>query len=106
MDPKEFKAFVISNAKRYIFEGQDLSKNQKDDSKKEKAIVSESVSPEKIKLLAEEMKKINKKIDLRNPLISPELFDIISKEKTIGTDEKSNRWKNLYNYEIPQDDSR
>jgi len=68
--------------------------------------IDEGFSPEKIKLLAEEMKKINKKIDLRNPLINPELFDIISEEKTIVNEEKSERWKNLYNYEIPQDDLR
>ena len=72
----------------------------------ETATIDEGFSPEKIKLLAEEMKKINKKIDLRNPLINPELFDIISEEKTIINEEKSERWKNLYNYEIPQDDLR
>jgi hypothetical protein len=57
--------------------------------------------------LAEEMKKINKKIDLRNPLINPELFEIISEEKTVVKEEKqTDRWKNLYNYEIPKDESR
>jgi hypothetical protein len=77
------------------------------------SVAAESVSPDKIKLLAEEMKKINKKIDLRNPLISPELFDIISEEKTVPKEEKPilkeeklERWKNLYNYEIPKDDLR
>ena len=50
--------------------------------------------------------KINKKIDLRNPLISPELFDIISEEKTPLNEGQSSRWKNLYSYDIPKDDLR
>ena len=68
--------------------------------------INESFSPDKIKTLVEEMKKINKKIDLRNPLISPEFFGIISEEKTVIKEEKSERWKNLYNYEIPKDELR
>jgi len=60
-------------------------------------------TPDKIKVLAEEMKKINKKIDLRNPLINPELFNIISENVT---EESQERWKNLYNYEIPKDELR
>jgi len=72
----------------------------------EESINEEVLSPDKIKFLAEEMKKINKKIDLRNPLINPELFDIISEEKKVVTEEQTDRWKNLYNYEIPKDDSR
>jgi hypothetical protein len=73
----------------------------------EDAVIKEGIlSPDKIKILAEEMKKINKKIDLRNPLISPELFDIIAEDKKIVDEDQSNRWKNLYNYEIPKDESR
>jgi len=72
----------------------------------EKSINEEFLSPDKIKFLAEEMKKINKKIDLRNPLINPELFDVISEEKKVVTEGQTGRWKNLYNYEIPKDDSR
>lgn len=75
----------------------------------EKDTVKESeeitFTPDKIKMLAEEMKKINKKIDLRNPLINPELFNIIS-ENEIVVKEDQERWKNLYNYEIPKDESR
>lgn len=62
-------------------------------------------TPDKIKMLAEEMKKINKKIDLRNPLINPELFNIISENNSIVKEDQK-RWKNLYNYEIPKDESR
>ncbi len=67
---------------------------------------TESCSPDKIKSLVEEMKKINKKIDLRNPLINPEFFDIISEETIVVKEDVSDRWKNLYNYEIPEDESR
>ncbi len=63
-------------------------------------------SPEKIKTLAEEMKKINKKIDMRNPLINPELFDIISEETILKESEQTKRWKNLYSYKIPDDNNR
>jgi len=51
------------------------------------------------------MKKINKKIDLRNPLINPEFFDLI-KEDASKEEPNKNRWQNLYNYEIPKDDLR
>jgi len=67
----------------------------------EKASINESISFEKIKFLTEEMKKINKKIDLRNPLINPDFFEILSERE-----EKTERWKNLYNYEIPDDSQR
>jgi len=77
----------------------------------ESSTTNESFSIGQIKMLAEEMKKINKKIDLRNPLINPELFDIISENKTIETvdikeDDNKNKWKNLYEYKIPTDDNR
>jgi len=68
--------------------------------------IGESLSPEKIKVLAEEMKKVNKKIDLRNPLFNPELFDIISETKTEEKDEQKERWQNLYEYKIPEDNNR
>lgn len=153
MDLNEFRDFVIKNAQKYIFEGDEMQLDEKGNPKtspkilkpakpvkaktppKEKKpafqkndvnkalpeapptpkspVVAESFSPEKIKLLAEEMKKINKKIDLRNPLINPELFDIISEEKITNKEEKqvvkeesSKRWKDLYNYEIPKDELR
>lgn len=71
--------------------------------------------PNQIKLLAEEMKKINKKIDFRNPLINPGGEDILKNiiEKEEKTDEKTlvqestkNRWKQLLDYNIPTDDRR
>jgi len=74
------------------------------------SVNEEVCSPDKIKILAEEMKKINKKIDLRNPLISPELFDIVAEDRKPTEDvikeDSTERWKNLYNYEIPDDNLR
>ena len=61
---------------------------------------------EEIKMLAEEMKKINKKIDLRNPLIDPLFFDKVKNSKTLVTEEQKAKWGKLYNYEIPKDEER
>jgi hypothetical protein len=83
-----------------------LPKLKKPLSVTEDELVKESVcSPEKIKILAEEMKKINKKIDLRNPLISPDLFSLMSEENHLQ-EETKNRWKNLYDYQVPEDEQR
>lgn len=80
---------------------------------KEPMKVDESIAidPEKIKTLAEEMKKINKKIDLRNPLINPEFFEkVIAEttefEKPLVKEDQKKRWQNLFDYKIPQDDQR
>lgn len=134
MNLNEFKLFVIKTAKEYISENKELDeeailkqpkapkapklskpsftkkgvnevpKEPKAPKLPTTATISESYSPEKIKVLAEEMKKINKKIDLRNPLINPDFFDILSEgdDKEIQND----RWKNIYNYEIPKDNLR
>ncbi|MFA5068343.1 MAG: hypothetical protein WC466_09990 [Candidatus Izemoplasmatales bacterium] len=137
MNSKEFKQFVLENAKKIIFENNDLDEVNKilkqpkspkspkqpkskkqpkspkspkspkivktktvanEESLMEKNINENFCSPEKIKTLVEEMKKVNKKIDLRNPLISPELFEIISKE-TDFIETKNKRWENLCEYE-------
>ena len=70
----------------------------------------EIVIPGKIKLLAEEMKKINKKIDLRNPLIDAEGKSIVEgvKEKAdeLVTEAVKTRWQNLFGYSIPGDEKR
>jgi len=71
----------------------------------ESSLLAEEVSVDKIKVLVEEMKKINKKIDLRNPLMNPDLFNIIF-ETEITNVKNSKRWKDLYNYDIPKDDLR
>lgn len=114
MDKKEFKEFVIKSAKKHLSEGTELqNSNVVNEVKVEDNI---SIDPKQIKILAEEMKKVNKKMDLRNPLINPELFDIISEEKTVikeSQEEKTiikenqkDRWQNLYSYKIPEDNNR
>lgn len=109
MDKKEFREFVIKSAKKYIFEGE---QKQKPEENIQPSCPCGNFKPDQIKTLAEEMKKINKKIDLRNPLISPELFDIISEdksvseEKTVIKEDQNKRWQNLYSYNIPEDDNR
>ena len=56
------------------------------------------------------MKKINKKIDLRNPLIDAEGKSIVEgvKEKAdeLVTEAVKTRWQNLFGYSIPGDEKR
>jgi hypothetical protein len=109
MDKNEFKRFVIENAKKYISESIQKTTEKSLEETSSKTTV-EAIDPKQIKMLAEEMKKINKKIDLRNPLINPELFDIISEEniisKEVVKESQKDKWKSLYNYNIPTDDKR
>jgi len=73
--------------------------------------LNENVSPEQVEKLVQEIKKINKKIDLRNPLLTEETTSIVdsvitedkkekkSKEKeAIKENKEVNRWKNLTEY--------
>lgn len=112
MNNKEFEKFIIETATKYL--GSD-SDSKKPDTIKEQAGEAVEVSAEQVKLLAEEMKKINKKIDLRNPLISPEFFDKVKQEsiceskkeeKPLVTEQEKARWQNIYNYSIPKDELR
>ncbi len=92
--------------------------------------VNESaITPSQIKKLVEEIKKINKVIDLRNPLISEsdeslveslinegkndirerELdVDGINKKKhiTFQNEGEKNKWERMLNYNIPNDEER
>lgn len=92
---------------------------------------SNKITPEQIRKLAEEVKKINKKIDLRNPLISEGQTSIVSNilentesEKTIRerhldldslnkskninhvNESEKDRWKRMMKYDIPNDETR
>ena len=75
MNKEEFKNHVISEAKKYIFSQEkniDVEKLNpiKENVTPSSIMVDDSrISSADIKKLAEEVKKINKKIDLRNPLI-------------------------------------
>jgi hypothetical protein len=87
------------------------------------------LNPSSIKNLAEEIKKINKKIDLRNPLISESNeslietilsenksalrerevdVDDINKKKHIGfqNEGEKDKWNRMLGYNIPNDEER
>lgn len=93
---------------------------------------SNNITPDQIKKLAEEMKQINKKIDLKNPLISElgkgvlstVLNENSSKEKTLkerqlNVDEinknkniihvnenEKDKWKRMMNYNVFNDENK
>lgn len=70
MNKEEFKKYVMSEAKKYLFSTEQAAPEVKPISESVEKPSTEKVNASDIKRLAEEMKKINKKIDLRNPLIS------------------------------------
>ena len=89
MTKEEFKKYVIAEAQKYLFSQEEdktvpTPKIIKEDAKK-KEQGKPGIDPLDIKRLAEEIKKINKKIDLRNPLISESgesLVESILKDKS------------------------
>jgi hypothetical protein len=100
MNNKEFKKFVIETASKYFKEEKKGQRILKEEINNEGV---DNITADQIKLLAEEMKKINKKIDLRNPIINPEFFDKIKKDNDTKKG-KEERWKNLYEYKVVSDD--
>lgn len=111
MNSKELKIFILEEASKYL----DTPKSVKQTSEKE-VIKEDAVTASDVKLLAEEMRKINKRIDLRDPLINPALFDkvkeieppiVVIKEskddKILKENDQKKRWKNLYNYSVFKD---
>lgn len=74
MTQEEFRKYVIEEAKKHLFSNENVapasSPKPISESENKPAPLKESISPSDIKTLADEIKKINKKIDLRNPLIS------------------------------------
>ena len=86
------------------------------------------LNPSEIKNLAEEIKKINKKIDLRNPLISESneslIETILNENKTIRerhvdvddinkkkhtsfkNEGEKDKWNRMLNYNVPDDENR
>jgi len=104
MNKKEFRKFILETATKHF-----KDKNNSE----EKAVIKEEkkediiISAEQVKILAEDMKKINKKMDLRNPLINPDFFDKVKKEeKPLVNESQKTRWQNLYNYDVPNDEKR
>lgn len=90
-----------------------------------------SITPDQIKKLAEEMKKINKKIDLKNPLISElgesmlssvlneskenislkerqlDVDDLNKKKNVIHVNEsEKDKWKRMMNYNVFKDEKK
>lgn len=70
MNKEEFKKYVISEARKHLFSTEQPSPKVEQISESVDNESTESVNVSDIKKLAEEIKKINKKIDFRNPLIS------------------------------------
>lgn len=133
MNKEEFKKYVISEATKYIFSKEEETPSETLNTLKENVTISTeevkankpSISPSEIKKLAEEMKQINKKIDLRNPLISesseslvesiikknknaPLDVDGINKKKHINfqNEGEKEKWNRMLNYNIPDDENR
>lgn len=125
--PEEFRKYVISEATKYLFSSEvDAPENTTVEStnKLESKNNSISITPSEIDRLAEEIKKINKSIDLRNPLISEseESFvenilnkttrernvDVkgINKEKHLGfqNEGEQDKWGRLLNYNTLKSD--
>lgn len=132
MDKEVFKKLVIEEAKKVIFEGQENSITEKTSSNTD----VKGVTPSQVKALAEEMKKINKKIDLSNPLISESVIKVVdeaAKEEIEEINESENSlrdreldvdsinkmkhikfqnegekdtWKRMLGYNIPNDEER
>ena len=92
-------------------------------------INEEKLNPSEIKNLAEEIKKINKKIDLRNPLISESGDSLVEsiinenkstiREREVDVDEinkkkhipfqnegEKDTWNRMLNYNVPTDEDR
>jgi len=119
--PEEFRKYVISEATKYLFSS--ISEAPVD-AINESIETSLSITPSEIDRLAEEIKKINKSIDLRNPLISEseESFvetilskttrernvDVngINKEKHLGlqNEGEKDKWGRLLNYSTLKSD--
>lgn len=119
---EEFKQYVISEATKYLFSSE---------AKAPEATINENVSdetpsitPDDINRLAEEIKKINKTIDLRNPLISESEESIVEsimkksiRERSVDVDginkkkhldfqneSEKNKWNRLLNYNTLKSD--
>ena len=130
MTKEEFQRYVIAEAKKHLFS----SENKAPAAIKENVEITakpaeqSSINPADIKRLAEEIKKINKKIDLRNPLISEsneslvdtilnenkpikdrELdVDNINKKKHISfqNEGEKDKWNRMVKYTVPDDGER
>jgi hypothetical protein len=141
MNKEEFKKHVIAEAKKYLFSKEsdvpaETLKLIKENVSIEATQVKPTINASDIKRLAEEMKKINKTIDLRNPLISESEQSLVGKileegdvhlttrdshirERELDVDDinkkkhisiqnegEKDRWNRVLNYHIPDDEER
>lgn len=133
MNKEDFKKYVIAEAKKHLFSTENELPAKPLNIIKENATIVDNrenkLNPLEIKNLAEEIKKINKKIDLRSPLISEsnESFvenilkenkstlrerdvdvDEINKKKHIGfqNEGEKDKWDRMMGYNVPTDDDR
>lgn len=132
MTKEEFKKYVLAEAQKYLFSTEKgtpevIKENAQVDITPDTSL---SITPSDITKLAEEMKKINKTIDLRNPLISESdeslvetilnenakeagrtrVLDVddINKKKHIPfqNEGEKDKWNRMLNYDIPTDEDR
>lgn len=132
MTKEEFRKYVIEEAKKHLFSNENVTpanaQEPLNEGENKSTALKEGISPSDIKTLADEIKKINKKIDLRNPLIAEgneSLFesimnkakpvqeraldvDDINKKKHIGFQNESekDKWNRMLNYNVPDDENR
>ena len=134
MNQEEFQKYVIAEAKKHLFSTENKVSTDslniiKENVETEPIKVIKKLNPSQIKNLAEEIKKINKKIDLRNPLISESDESLVEtilnvnkaiyKEREVDVDELNNkkhitfqnegekdRWNRMLKYNVPDDEER
>lgn len=133
MNKEDFKKYVIAEAKKHLFSTENEVPAKPLNVIKENTTIEANsenkLNPLEIKNLAEEIKKINKKIDLRSPLISEsnESFvenilkenkaalrerevdvDDINKKKHIGfqNEGEKDKWNRMMGYNVPTDEDR
>jgi len=135
MNKEELKKYVISEAKKHLFSkesdvpAESLNVIKENVSIEVSSVDSGKLNPSQIKNLAEEIKKINKKIDLRNPLISESNDSLVEsilnenkstlKEREVDVNEinkkkhipfqnegEKDTWNRMLNYNVPTDEDR
>lgn len=95
MTRNEFEQFVLEEAKKLLGESQ--SNNTLNVDKGNYSRVSSS----EVRQLSENIKRISKELDFRNPILSEPIIDNNNSLK-----ETFDRMKKLYNFEIPEDEQR
>jgi len=136
MNKEEFQKYVIAEATKYLFSTENEVPAENLDLIKESVaisttttVVGDKLEPSEIKKLAEEIKKMNKKIDLRNPLISESDDSLVEsilkenkstlRERAVDVDDinkkkhvpfqnegEKDTWNRMLSYNVPTDEDR